>query len=123
MSDSKKKILVADDDPGILDVMNIMLHDVGGYHVETTTRGETVLEMQDEYPDLILLDLWMSGINGSEICERLKADEKTKDIPVIIFSANRDIQAISESVGADDYLAKPFQMNDLLDKVRKFIKV
>lgn len=116
----KKKILVADDDASILDVMTIMLQEMGGYDVDTTTKGETLLEMTT-YPDLIVLDLWMSGINGSEICQRLKADEKTRQIPIIIFSANRDIRQISESVGADDYLAKPFQMKDLLEKVHRLV--
>ncbi|ELR71126.1 response regulator receiver modulated metal dependent phosphohydrolase [Fulvivirga imtechensis AK7] len=113
--------MVADDDPGILDVMKIMLEDVGGYEVETTTDGESVLEIQHDYPDLILLDLWMSGINGSEVCKTLKNNEETKAIPVIIFSANRDVGIISKSVAADDYIAKPFQMSDLLAKVARLI--
>lgn len=113
---SKKTILVADDDPSILDALNIMLEEIGGYRVVTTTSGHSLLELQ-ELPDLILLDLWMSGINGKEICAHLKANERTKNIPVIIFSANRDIKTIAESAQADDYIPKPFQMDDLLNKV------
>lgn len=121
MSDVKKKILVADDDPNILDVMKIMLEDVGGYEVTTTMDGEYVLNLKNEHPDLILLDLWMSGMDGGKICKTLKDNEQTKDIPLIIFSANRDVATISRSAGADDYIAKPFQMSDLLEKVARLV--
>lgn len=120
MKDIRKKILVADDDQSILDVIKIMLEQVGGYEVSTTVDGESVLELQ-ELPDLLLLDLWMSGIDGSEVCKSLKANQKTKDLPVIIFSANRDVDKISQSAGADDYIAKPFQMDELLAKVERLI--
>lgn len=119
MNQVKKKIMVADDDPGILDVLNIMLAEIGGYDVTTTSNGQSVMDLKDNYPDLFLLDLWMSGIDGREVCEHLKSNEQTKHIPVIIFSANRDVKTIAESVGADDHLTKPFQMNDLLEKVKK----
>lgn len=118
----RKKILVADDDPSILEVMKIMLEQVGGYKVTTTTDGESVLDLRNELPDLVLLDLWMSGSDGSEICKSLKSNERTKNLPVIIFSANRDVDIISKSAGADDYLAKPFQMDDLLEKVERLTK-
>lgn len=117
----RKKILVADDDSGILDIMKIMLEDVGGYEVATTTDGESVLKLP-EYPDLILLDLWMSGVDGSEVCKSLKSAEDTKSIPLIIFSANRNVKQISQLAGADDYIAKPFQMEELLEKVAKLIR-
>lgn len=121
MSEEKKRILVADDDPSILDVLEIMLAEIGGYLVETTASGNSVLELEGNLPDLILLDLWMSGMDGREICTKLKSQDNTKTIPVIIFSANRDIQTIAETAGADDYIAKPFQMNELLEKVRNCI--
>ncbi|UII31118.1 response regulator [Fulvivirga ulvae] len=121
MQEEKKRILVADDDPSILDVLEIMLAEIGGYQVETTANGKSVLELKDDLPDLILLDLWMSGMDGREICTKLKSQDTTRAIPVIIFSANRDIQTIAETAGADDYIAKPFQMNELLEKVRNCI--
>lgn len=121
MNVNRKKILVADDDQSILDVMKITLEDIGGYEVLTTTDGESVLEL-GELPDLILLDLWMSGIDGREICKSLKEDQRTRHLPVIIFSANRDVKEISESAGANDYIAKPFQIDDLLKKVKVNLK-
>lgn len=122
MSEDRKKILVADDDPSILDVLKLMLEQVGGYEVITTPDGESVLELRtttDKLPDLILLDLWMSGIDGRDVCKSLKSDDKTKDLPLIIFSANRDVEMISREAGADDFIAKPFQMDDLLEKVAR----
>lgn len=122
MSEHKKRILVADDDPSILDVLKLMLEQVGGYDVSTTADGESVLELDEDLPDLILLDLWMSGIDGRDVCKSLKSNDRTKDLPLIIFSANRDVELISRTAGADDFLAKPFQMDELLSKVARLIE-
>lgn len=120
---NRKRILVADDDPAILDAIKIMLEEIGGYEVITTEDGHSVLEMErDDLPDLLLLDLWMSGINGKKICQTLKGNVTTRNLPIIIFSANRDIHDIATSAGADDYISKPFNMRDLLEKVRKIIE-
>jgi CheY-like chemotaxis protein len=117
---AKKKILVADDDAGIVDAMQILLEDEG-YEVLTTMNGEKILEMYSQKPDLVFLDIWMSGINGNAICEKLKADDKTKDIPVIMFSANRDTQQIAMQCGADGFLSKPFEIKELLEIVNRFL--
>ena len=117
---AKKKILVADDDPGIVDAMQILLEDEG-YQVITTMDGETIPVMYEQKPDLVFLDIWMSGVNGSTICQKLKADEKTKDTPVIMFSANRDTEEIAMQCGADGFLSKPFEIKELLDIVHNYI--
>lgn len=111
--------MIADDDPGILDALTIMLED-GGYEVETTTDSSTVRDMKEELPDLLLLDIWMSGWDGRETCKYLKSQELTKHIPIIVVSANRDVEQIAREAGADDFLAKPFQMDDLLVIVAKY---
>ncbi|MBR9999046.1 MAG: response regulator [Cyclobacteriaceae bacterium] len=111
--------MVADDNPDILDILKMILEVIGGYEVITTADGESVYDLLGEAPDLILLDVWMSGQNGSEICKNLKADKKTRDLPLILFSASKNIQDISRSEGADDFLAKPFQMDVLLKKVAR----
>ena len=115
-----KKILVADDNPAILDALKIMLEDEG-YEVETTEDGTVAQNMKSPLPDLLLLDVWMSGIDGRDICMRLKSAAKTKHVPIIIMSAAKDIVTIAETSGADDYIAKPFQMNHLLEIVSKHI--
>lgn len=117
---SKKKILIADDDPAILDVLSLFLEDVG-YEVETTDDGATIQEARKGYPDLMLLDIWMSGWNGRDICVLLKGQESTKHIPIILVSANRDTEKIAEEAGADDFLLKPFDLDKVLEKIEQYI--
>lgn len=117
---TKKKILVADDDPSILEAVQLILEDAG-YDVVTAVNGETVYQMEKEYPDLLLLDIWMSGQDGSDICKFLKSRETTKNIPVIMISANKDTEEIAQKSGADDFITKPFEMKDLLTLVAKYI--
>lgn len=116
----KKKILIADDDPGIVDAMQILLEDEG-YEVIVTMDGEKIAQMYEQNPDLVFLDIWMSGINGNAICTKMKADEKYKHIPVIMFSANRDTQQIAMECGADGFLSKPFDIKELMELVKKYV--
>lgn len=119
---SRKKILVADDDQSILDVLGIILSEMGGYETvlvnDATNLANRVAGLM---PDLVLLDLSMSGFDGKEICEELKQNTVTSSIPVLIFSANRDIQIIAQESGADGFLEKPFEMPALLEKVEALI--
>jgi DNA-binding response OmpR family regulator len=116
---STKKIMIADDDPGIVDAIEMLL-EFEGYQVSSTIDGSTVLDMKEELPDLLLLDIWMSGEDGRDICKKLKQTAITKNIPVIMISASRDIKESAMAAGADDFIAKPFEMNDLLNKIKKF---
>ena len=118
---SLKKILVADDDPGIVDAMQILLEDEG-YEVITTGDGEAIPRMFDQKPDLVFLDIWMSGVNGNEVCSQLKSNSETSNIPIIIFSANRDTEEIARQCGADGFLSKPFEIKDLMAMVHKYLK-
>jgi DNA-binding response OmpR family regulator len=115
-----KKILVADDNPAILDSLKIMLEDAG-YEVETTEDGAAAQNMKKPLPDLLLLDIWMSGIDGRDVCNRLKGASATKQIPIIMMSATKDIVQIAKNAGADDYISKPFQMEHLLEIVSRHI--
>jgi DNA-binding response OmpR family regulator len=117
----QKKIMIADDDPGIVDAVEMLL-EFEGYQVTSTVNGATVLDMKDELPDLLLLDIWMSGEDGRDICKKLKHEPATKNIPVIMISASRDIMESAMASGADDFLAKPFEMNDLLQKIENLTK-
>jgi DNA-binding response OmpR family regulator len=121
MTNAFKKIMIADDDPGIVDAVELLL-EFEGYQVSSTVDGATVLELKDELPDLLLLDIWMSGEDGRDICKKLKQIEITKNIPVIMISASRDIKESAMAAGADDFLAKPFDMNELLQKIKNLIK-
>ena len=116
---NKKKILVADDDPSILEAIKLILEDEG-YEVIVTVDGGTVYKMEKEYPDLLLLDIWMSGQDGSDICKFLKSRKTTKDIPIIMISANKDTEEIARNAGADGFITKPFEIEDLIAIVTKF---
>ncbi len=108
--------MIADDDPGIVDAVEMLL-EFEGYHVTSTVDGSTVLDMKDQLPDLLLLDIWMSGEDGRDICKKLKSATITKNIPVIMISASRDIKQSAMDAGADDFLAKPFEMDELIKKI------
>lgn len=116
----KKKILVADDNPAILDALKIMLEEAG-YEVETTEDGATAKNMKQPLPDLLLLDIWMSGVDGRDICKHLKIDAATKHIPIIMVSATKNIEQIAKDSGADGFIAKPFQMDHLLATVASYV--
>jgi len=116
----QKKVMIADDDPGILDAVEAML-EFGGYEVSSTPNGATVLEMTDGLPDLLLLDIWMSGTDGRDVCKQLKSKELTKDMPIIMISAGTELERSAKEAGADDFLEKPFDMEELLQKIDFFL--
>ena len=116
-----KKIMIADDDSGIVDAIEIML-DFEGYNVVSTLTGDTVLHMDSDYPDLRLLDVWMSGHDGRAICKKLKQKQETQKIPVIMISASPELKRSATEAGADDFLEKPFDIDNLLGKIAQLIK-
>lgn len=110
-----KKILIVDDDPDILEVTSMIL-EARGYEVSTSPDGNIIEAVM---PDLLLLDIWMAGKYGSDICLDLKSREETRGIKVILISANRDISEIAAGCGADGFISKPFRMKDIVDQVEK----
>lgn len=114
-----KRIVIADDDAGIAEAVKLMLEDEG-YQVEAILSGAEIRKLGQDLPSVLVLDIWMSGEDGREICKYLKSQEKTKRLPIILFSANKDIQQIAQEAGADDFLPKPFDIEDLLKKVEQF---
>jgi CheY-like chemotaxis protein len=115
-----KRIMIADDDPSILDAVGIML-EFEGYDVQCTLNGTTLLNLTNEFPDLLLLDIWMSGTDGRDICKQLKQNPETRKMPIVMISASKDIEQSAMDAGADDFLAKPFEMDDLLQKIEKYV--
>jgi len=108
-------IMVADDDLSILECVKLML-EFEGYHVQTTASGNDLLTLKT-FPDLILLDIWMSGVDGREICKALKANPETGHIPIMLFSASTNLMVSASEAGANDFLEKPFEMQELLQKI------
>jgi len=119
-----KKILVVDDDPDILDALQMTLEDAG-YSVTTTEKGEYAENLRDtngNLPHLIILDVLLSGRDGRTICQRLKRQENTKHIPIIMISAHPNARQSVKDVGADDFLAKPFDIDELLAMVAQYLQ-
>ena len=117
-----KKIFIADDDDDILSILAMMLK-TKGYNITASVNANTVFDQQGDLPDLILLDIWMSGIDGRDICNRLKSDPVMKDIPVIFISANSRLEEIATSCKASDYISKPFEMDHLLKRIEANLKL
>jgi CheY-like chemotaxis protein len=117
----KKKILIAEDDKAIIEVVKIILENEG-YIIIATDREEAIYDALKEHtPDLILLDIWLSGEDGGQIAKHLKEKEDTKHIPIVIMSANNETEKITKDAGADDFLLKPFNIDDLLYIVKKHL--
>lgn len=118
---SRQNILVADDDPGILEVIKIILEE-NGFKVIPVSDGHLILKtIKDTKPDLILLDIWMSGTDGRKIATIIKKQNVTKHIPILIISALSEIEDIAKSVGADGYISKPFDIDEFLSTIKKFV--
>jgi DNA-binding response OmpR family regulator len=115
-----KRILVADDDPGIGDMLQLMLEEAG-YDVAILRDGHAVQQMQEPFPDLLFLDIRLSGTDGRTICRYLKSQEATRSLPIILLSASKDTRQMARDAGADDFLAKPFEMADLLALIAKYL--
>lgn len=116
------KILLVDDELDLVAVTKRRLESAG-YEVLTVETGEDALAcLQKDTPDLILLDLLLSKMQGEEVCKKIKCDANLKRISVILFTASAsDIPKVAKEVGADDYIMKPFEPEELLGKIKKFI--
>ena len=125
MFDSKASILVVDDTPANLTLMTGLLQD--DYQVRAATSGEKALKIacSDTPPDLILLDIMMPEMDGHEVCRRLKADEKTRDIPIIFLTAMSEIEDEEKGLmlGAVDYITKPVSPPIALARIRSHLSL
>lgn len=117
-----KKILIIDDNPAITDSMRLLL-DFEGYDVSTLSKGSEVFKfLKVEWPSLIVLDMWLSGEDGRDICRKLKSKDGTKNIPIIMMSASRGLEQSALEAGADAFIAKPFDMDDMLVRISELLQ-
>ncbi|MXV15121.1 response regulator [Hufsiella ginkgonis] len=120
MEDKSKTILAVDDNLMILEVLNEILA-LEGYHVVTLSDGGDIFQIiEDIHPDLILLDVMLADLDGRVICKSIKEYWKTRNIPVILISASHNLEESLNKPGApDDFIAKPFDIYYLLEKIDK----
>jgi DNA-binding NtrC family response regulator len=124
MTDSPT-ILIVDDELFNLDLLEQEL-ETGGYRIATAGNGKEALEKAEaESPDLVLLDIIMPGIDGFEVCRRLKASDSTADIPVIFMTALSDVEdkVKAFAAGGVDYVTKPFQSEEVMSRVRAHLEL
>ncbi len=120
----KKKILFIEDEPDQIVMISLRL-EKNGYEVISSLDGEEGVEMaKKEMPDLILADVIMPGIDGFEVCRRLRKDPATKHIPIISTTAAGadDVEHQCLTAGANDCVRKPYDSSDLLMKIKRLIK-
>ncbi len=116
----KKKIWIVDDDEGILEAAQIILQ-AEGYEVKSFVNGRCFYDLTGDLPDLIILDVLLSGEDGRDICSQLKNQKETRHIPIIMTSAHSSAGRITNVYGADAFLAKPFDIDVLLDTIEKHL--
>jgi len=113
--------MVCDDDQDILDLVTIVLE--GSFQVAAEIDSTKLMQKAATImPDFILLDMWMPHLRGDQLTVELKKQPTTSDIPVVIFSASKDGREQALSAGADDFLAKPFDIDELLSLAKHYTK-
>jgi two-component system alkaline phosphatase synthesis response regulator PhoP len=123
-SSAPPRILIADDNPQGVELLEAYLSD-GGYDIRPAADGEeTLRQVADWHPDLILLDIMMPKLSGFEVCKRLRADPATHDVAVLMITAldqHSDVERAVEA-GTDDFLRKPINKSELLLRVRCMLR-
>ena len=119
---AKKKILVVDDEVDLVELVKIRL-EANGYQVITAHSGlEGLSKATSELPDLVVLDIAMADMDGYTTLQKLREEDKTKDIPVIMLTAYAKMKSLFEMEGISDYIVKPFDPQDFLVRVGKVLK-
>ncbi|MBZ9730379.1 response regulator [Salegentibacter sp. JZCK2] len=122
MKKSNTKILVVDDDTAIGDMLKMLL-EMNGYEVIVSEKPEETEENIITHGiDLVLLDMLISGVNGTDVCERIRREETTKHVTILMMSALHDAGKKCKAAGANDFIAKPFDMDELLEKIKILVQ-
>ncbi|PWK79771.1 two-component system alkaline phosphatase synthesis response regulator PhoP/putative two-component system response regulator [Mucilaginibacter oryzae] len=114
-----RRILAVDDDRDILEIIHYILEE-SGYEVNLLADGKEFFDRVKNFmPDLILLDIMLGSVDGRELCRKLKEDAETRSIPVILVSASHNPGKLNQAGAPDDFIAKPFDIDDLLGSIRR----
>lgn len=116
----KKKVLVADDNASIIEVVKIVLKDKNYDIVAVQDGAAVVATVKKTQPDIILLDIWIVNENGKAIAKKIKENDTMKHIPIIMMSASNETETIAKESAVDDFITKPFDINDLVHIVQKY---
>lgn len=115
-------ILIVEDDPNVARLITLVLQR-NGEQSDVVADGQTALQRARELrPSMIFADLTIKGMGGDALCSALKAEPETRDIPYVVVSGDRDIAEKARRCGADDYMGKPFEFEDLIRLVRKYAR-
>jgi two-component system, OmpR family, alkaline phosphatase synthesis response regulator PhoP len=120
---NSKKILIVDDEMDLVETVRFPL-EMEGYDVLVSHNGEDALnQARKENPDLILLDLMLPNLDGYKVCRLLKFDDRYKHIPILMLTAKSQEKdkALGMETGANEYITKPFDIRDLLKKVKAYL--
>ncbi|AYL94079.1 response regulator [Mucilaginibacter celer] len=114
-----RRILAVDDDKDILDIIRYILEE-SGYEVSVLADGKDFFDRVEKFtPDLILLDIMLGSLDGRELCRKLKENSETRAIPVILVSASHNPGKLNQAGAPDDFIAKPFDIDDLLGSISR----
>ncbi len=116
-----KTILICDDDEGILDMLELVLEDTGFIIIPVKNSLNIYHIIENKHPDLILLDLWMPVLSGDQVLKSIRNNPLTRELPVIIISASAEGKKIASDAGATEFLAKPFNVDDLIKKIQGYL--
>ena len=121
----RSTILVVEDETGIARMVQVLLEARGFSTIVTHSGSEALQRLADHPVDLVLLDVMMPGMDGYEVCRRLKADERWRHLPVVMLTAkdtSRDM-VLGLEIGADDYITKPFNTDELIARIKVLLRV
>jgi len=120
----KKKILIVDDEPDIVETLKFLVESEGFESITALDGEDALRKAKEEAPDIVILDVMLPKINGYKVCRLLKFDNKYKHIPILMVTARsqEEDKVIGEETGADEYITKPFDINNLLEKIHLYLK-
>jgi two-component system alkaline phosphatase synthesis response regulator PhoP len=121
---ANRSVLVVDDEPTARTMLRLILVRAGFEVFEAQDGAEALEEVKRQLPDLMILDIMMPGIDGFEVCQILRSQDETADLPIIMLSARADAESVNRGllIGATKYLTKPVMPDELTRHVREVLK-